>query len=330
VREICTDHGVALVLDEIQTGLGRTGRLFVCEEEGIAPDVLLLGKAIGGGLFPLSALLASVKSWDDGFALRHSSTFANNNVACRVGLAVIDALTSGGLCAEAARKGRHLLTRLERMAERYPAVAAAIRGKGLMSAIELRPLGERGAFLSFLAHQGLYPYAIAATIAEMASVLVLPTLGATSVILVAPPLVISDSELETAMNGIESVLGLLDRSPTKTILDALGAFERRPEATATTGGDRGMQGIKPRLRPDLPTPYYAFIVHYTRLHDVVTMDPELAVRQLRRYGGPLYPTESQARYKLKWAPDVVEREYLAARPFSLRGILDLMILTRSI
>jgi acetylornithine/succinyldiaminopimelate/putrescine aminotransferase/predicted amino acid dehydrogenase len=278
VREICADHGVALVLDEIQTGLGRTGQLFACQEEGITPDILLLGKALGGGLFPLSALLASAEFWDEGFALRHSSTFANNNVACRVGLAVVEALTSGGLCAEAARKGQRLLARLEHMAERYPAVVAAIRGKGLMSAIELRTLGERGAFLSFLTHQGLYPYAVAATIAEMAAVLVLPTLGATSVIRVAPPLVISDDELETAMNGIESVLGLLDRNPTKTILDALGAFERRPAAVTATGGARALTGIKPRLRPDLPTPDYAFIVHYTSLEDVVTMDPELAGR----------------------------------------------------
>jgi acetylornithine/succinyldiaminopimelate/putrescine aminotransferase/predicted amino acid dehydrogenase len=278
VREICNEHGVALVLDEIQTGLGRAGRLFACQEEGIAPDILLLGKALGGGLFPLSALLASAEFWDEGFALRHSSTFANNNVACRVGLAVIEALTSGGLCAEAARKGRRLLTRLARMAEQYPAVVAATRGKGLMSAIELRPTGDRGAFLSFLTHQGLYPYAVAATIAELASVLVLPTLGANGVLRVAPPLVISDDELETAMDGIESVLALLDRNPTKTILGALGAFEERPPVVAANGDDRPSTGMKPRLRPDLPPPDYAFVVHYTSLEDVVTMDPDLAGR----------------------------------------------------
>src|SRR6185436_13024000 len=136
---------------------------------------------------------------------------ANNNVACRVGLAVLEALTSGDLCAEAARKGERLLARLERMAERHPAVVAAVRGKGLMSAIELRSLDERGAFLSFLTHQGLYPYAVAATIAELASVLVLPTLGAANVLRVSPPLVISDGDLETALDGIESVVAALDR-----------------------------------------------------------------------------------------------------------------------
>src|SRR5262249_4248551 len=95
VRELCTRFGVALVLDEIQTGLGRTGRLFACEHEGVAPDVLLLAKALGGGLFPLGACLSSADFWDERFALRHSSTFANNNLACRAGCAVLDALTSG-------------------------------------------------------------------------------------------------------------------------------------------------------------------------------------------------------------------------------------------
>src|SRR5262249_40354671 len=71
---------------------------------------------------------------------------------------------------------------------------------------------------------------------------------------------------------------LLDRNPTKTILDALGAFERRPLLVTTNGSDRPLTGIKPRLRPDLPPPDYAFIVHYTSLEDVVTLDPELAGR----------------------------------------------------
>jgi acetylornithine/succinyldiaminopimelate/putrescine aminotransferase/predicted amino acid dehydrogenase len=275
VREICTRHGVALVLDEIQTGLGRTGRLFACEDEGIAPDVLLLGKALGGGLFPLSACLTSSEFWDDGFALKHSSTFANNNVACRVGLAVLEALTSGGLCAEAARKGERLLGRLRQMAERHPGIVATVRGRGLMSAIELRSLAERGALLSFLTHQGLYPYAVAATIAEIASVLVLPTLGAENVIRVAPPLVISDEQIDAAMDGIESVLDLLDRNPIKTILRALGALDPRPASVSRTGDRKPLSGVGPRLRPDLAAPDYAFVVHYTSVEDVVTMDPDL-------------------------------------------------------
>ena len=91
-RAACTRHGVALVADEIQTGLGRTGTLFACEREAVAPDVLLVAKALGGGLFPLGACLASERLWSDDFALRHLSTFANNNLACLAGIVTLRAL----------------------------------------------------------------------------------------------------------------------------------------------------------------------------------------------------------------------------------------------
>lgn len=286
VRNLCTQYGVALVLDEVQTGLGRTGRLFACQHEGIAPDVLLLGKALGGGLFPLSACLASAAFWDEGFALRHSSTFANNNVACRVGLAVLEALTSGGLSDDAARKGERLLARLGQLAQQHPRIVAAVRGRGLMGAIELRPLGEEGAFLSFLTHQGLYAYAVAATVAERASVLVLPTLGTGNVIRVAPPLVISDDELEMAMDGIEAVCSLLDRGPTEAIVRAIGALDEPAPAVAATRDEEPAVAIPPCVRREAPAPDYAFVAHYTTLEDVAAIDPSLgglAADELRRF-----------------------------------------------
>jgi acetylornithine/succinyldiaminopimelate/putrescine aminotransferase/predicted amino acid dehydrogenase len=305
-RELTARHGAALVFDEVQTGLGRTGRLFACEHEAVEPDILLLGKALGGGLFPLSACLASADFWDEGFALRHSSTFANNNVACRIGLAVLDQLTRGGLCDDVARKGKRLLAHLEQLADRFPHIVAAVRGKGLMSAIELRALGEESTFLSFLTHQGLYSYAVAATIAELASVLVLPTLGSGKVLRVAPPLVISDQELELAMDGIEAVFQLLDRNPLQTIIRALGVLDE-PVSNVPAAGDNkparsvarndksacgaardedSMSGLVPHLRLGAPRPDYAFIVHYTSLEDVVATDPYLrglGASELKRF-----------------------------------------------
>ena len=174
---LCTPHGVALVLDEVQTGLGRTGRLFACEHEGVAPDVLLVGQGARRRPVPPRRLPRVGACWDERFALRHSSTFANNNVACRVGLAVLDALTRGGLCAEAARKGKRLLARLEQLAERYPSHRCGPRPRPHDRHRAPTAWREEGAFLSFLDHQGLYAYAVAATVAENAGVLVLPTLG---------------------------------------------------------------------------------------------------------------------------------------------------------
>ncbi|HYL59721.1 MAG TPA: aminotransferase class III-fold pyridoxal phosphate-dependent enzyme [Candidatus Acidoferrales bacterium] len=284
VRELCSRYGVALVLDEIQTGLGRTGKLFACEHDDVAPDVMVLGKGLGGGLFPLSACLASAEMWDEGFALRHSSTFANNNVACRVGLAVLEHLISGGVCADVARKGERLNARLAELAGRHPRTIDAVRGRGLMSAIEFRPLAERGALLSLLAHQGLYAYAVAGTIAELASVLVLPTLGETSVLRIAPALTIGDRELDAAIEGIESVIELLDRNPTQTIVRALGALDGSKVACAAVATKPHV--ITPRVRSDTPRPDFAFIVHYTSIEDVLATDPDLiglSPHQLTRF-----------------------------------------------
>lgn len=275
VRTLCSRHGVALVLDEIQTGLGRTGRLFACEHDGIAPDILLLGKALGGGLFPLSCCFTSEAFWDDGFALRHSSTFANNDIACRVGLAVLETLSGEGFCAQVARRGEQLLAGLDDLARRYPTLIDAVRGRGLMCAIELRhPSEQQGSFLSYLVHQGLYSYAVAATIAELGSVLVLPTLGKSDVIRIAPPLVITEAELDQALDAMDRVFHALEQDAARTILHAIGAFEGRGRAV------KGMfPGPSPLLSPRLPStapaPRFAFLIHYTRSEDVALTNPTL-------------------------------------------------------
>src|SRR5437660_2558536 len=187
VRDLCTRYGIALVLDEIQTGLGRTGRLFYCEHEGVVPDLLLLSKAIGGGIFPLGACLVAAGLWDARFGLTHSSTFANNNIACGVGLAVLETLTRHGLCEQVTRKGARLLHGLRRLATRYPQTIAEVRGCGLLCAIQLQPVGsDAGLLRSYLYHQGLYAYAIAAMLAERESILVLPALGEANVLRVTP------------------------------------------------------------------------------------------------------------------------------------------------
>jgi acetylornithine/succinyldiaminopimelate/putrescine aminotransferase/predicted amino acid dehydrogenase len=274
VRSLCSQYGVALVLDEIQTGLGRTGRLFACEHDGIVPDVLLLGKALGGGMFPLSGCFSSAEFWDESFSLLHSSTFANNNIACRVGLTVLETLKSEAFCAEVSRRGARLMHRLDQMANRYPQLIAAVRGRGLMSAIELRcPDEQQGTFLSFLVNQGLYSYAVAATMAELGSVLVLPTLGKSDVIRITPPLIISEQELELALDAIDEVFQALQQDTTSTILRAIGAFDGFPLAVNAAPNQAPL--LTPRVPKGAAKPQYAFLVHYTRPEDIVVTNPSL-------------------------------------------------------
>jgi acetylornithine/succinyldiaminopimelate/putrescine aminotransferase/predicted amino acid dehydrogenase len=280
-RELCTRHGVALVLDEIQTGLGRTGRLFACEEEGVVPDVLLAGKGLGGGLFPLAACLVADSWWDERFALGHSSTFANNNVAAAVGLAVLRVLagdSSGpGLVARAAARGERLGAGLRRLAARYPRVVAEARGRGLLWALELQPADEaQGLLLGYLQHQGLYAYAAAAVLAEQSSVLALPTLGTSNVLRIAPPLIVSEEEIDLIVDGVESMCGKLARNPCETIVRSFGWLraEERARAAARTPAP-----VPPPLPARSGAPdrrRWVFLVHYTRPEDVRVTEPGLA------------------------------------------------------
>ncbi|HXT99585.1 MAG TPA: aminotransferase class III-fold pyridoxal phosphate-dependent enzyme, partial [Polyangia bacterium] len=286
-RELCTRHGVALVLDEIQTGLGRTGRLFACEHEGVTPDVLLIGKGLGGGLFPLSACLVADEWWDERFALGHSSTFANNNVAAAVGLAVLRALAGDGdtpgLVARAGARGERLGAGLRRLAARYPRVVVEARGRGLLWALQLRPAEEaQGLLLGYLQHQGLYAYAAAAVLAEQSSVLALPTLGSANVLRIAPPLVVSDEEIDLIVDGIESMCGKLARNPCETIVRNMGwlrselSDDAAPDARANRPPPTPAPMPPPRLGARGDHRRWAFLIHYTRPEDVWVTEPGLA------------------------------------------------------
>jgi len=133
LRKICDQHGILLVADEIQTGLGRTGKMFAVEHWGIVPDIICLAKALGGGL-PLGAMIAraDVMTWSVG---AHTSTFGGNPVACAAGLALLDLLETG-LVERAAEIGKHLRSGLEELANEHSLIGE-VRGLGMMLAIEM-------------------------------------------------------------------------------------------------------------------------------------------------------------------------------------------------
>lgn len=134
VREICTRHDVLLICDEVQTGLGRTGRLLACEHEGVVPDGLMLGKALGGGLLPVSAFLAREDVMGVFRPGDHGSTFGGNPLAAAVGLAALQLLVDDDLSARAAVLGVRLVQGLRAL--RHPAIRE-VRGLGLLVGVEL-------------------------------------------------------------------------------------------------------------------------------------------------------------------------------------------------
>ncbi|QOY73245.1 MULTISPECIES: aspartate aminotransferase family protein [unclassified Pseudomonas] len=147
LRDHCTRHGWLMMLDEIQTGIGRTGAWFAFQHEGIVPDVMTLAKGLGNGV-PIGACLARAAVAALFTPGSHGSTFGGNPLACRVGCTVLDIIHEQGLLQNAAHQGEHLLARLRMELDGHPHVRA-IRGKGLMIGIELaspyRDLAQRAA-----------------------------------------------------------------------------------------------------------------------------------------------------------------------------------------
>lgn len=182
--DICKEHNVLFMADEIQTGLGRTGKMFGCDWEGIKPDVYILGKALGGGIVPVSAVIADESVLGVFEPGSHGSTFGGNPLACAVALASLDVLAGEDLVHRSDELGRYLLERLRQI--RNPEVRE-VRGKGLLIGVELkakaRPYCER---------------------LMKAGILAKETHG--NVIRFAPPLIITGEELNWALERIQPVL----------------------------------------------------------------------------------------------------------------------------
>ena len=140
LRAVCDEYGLMLGMDEVQSGMGRTGKLFAHEWAGIAPDVMSLAKGIAGG-FPLGAVLAKEFVAKNMVPGTHGSTFGGNPLACAAGNAVLDVILAPGFLADVDRKGRRLRAALDRIARDYPAVFEDARGLGLLLGLKCRAAG---------------------------------------------------------------------------------------------------------------------------------------------------------------------------------------------
>lgn len=224
-KEICTSYGILLVLDEVQTGLGRTGSLFACEQERVKPDVLVLAKALGGGIMPVGACLSSAEAYSEDFGLKHSSTFAGNSLACRVGLKVLDLLTTDhcNLLKVITKRGNMLKSGLIELKKKYPRQISAVRGRGLMLGLEFNMDRDiyPGSLLGVMAEQELLTPAISSYLLNVEKIRVAPTLNGNAVIRIEPPLIISEEECRQALDGLQSMLEILSMGNTARFLSYL-------------------------------------------------------------------------------------------------------------
>jgi putrescine aminotransferase len=137
-RELCTKYGALLIADEVQTGMGRTGKLWGVDHWNVVPDIMCLGKSLGGGVMPLSAFIASAKVWEVMIPnpIIHSTTFGGNPLACAAGMAALEVTLSEDLPGQAATKGVLVLAALNDLKRRYPQVLKEVRGRGLLIGME--------------------------------------------------------------------------------------------------------------------------------------------------------------------------------------------------
>lgn len=138
LRALCDEHGLLLILDEVQCGFGRTGKFFAHEWAGITPDLMAVAKAIGGG-FPLGACLARAEMAECMVPGTHGSTYGGNPLACTVGNAVLDKVLAPGFIDHANEMGAKLNWHLQQLAQRFPGLVVEVRGKGLMAGLKITP-----------------------------------------------------------------------------------------------------------------------------------------------------------------------------------------------
>ncbi len=187
LRKLCDETGALLILDEVQCGMGRTGRLFAHEWAGVSPDIMMVAKGIGGG-FPLGAVLATEAAAQGMTAGTHGSTYGGNPLACAVGAAVTEIVADPAFLAEVSRKGAFLRQRLEALVAAHPDVFEAVRGQGLILGLRTR-----------IAPADF----VAAGYAE--GVLTVP--AADSVVRILPALTISDDEIAEAVRRLDAAAG---------------------------------------------------------------------------------------------------------------------------
>lgn len=188
-KEVCTKHNVLFVADEVQTGVARTGRLIACDHESVKPDILILGKALSGGVYPVSAVLARdeiMLSIEPG---EHGSTFGGNPVACAVATAALTVVKEEGLAERAEHLGQIFRKRMEQIDS---PLITTVRGKGLLNAVVIKPFGN---------NKTAYDVCLAL---KEAGVLAKQTHG--DIIRFAPPLVIMETQLNEACDIIEKVI----------------------------------------------------------------------------------------------------------------------------
>ena len=193
IRQLCDKHGLLLIFDEVQTGLGRTGTLFAYEQLGVTPDIMTLAKALGNGL-PIGAMLTTETIAASLVPGSHASTFGGNPVAAAAAVEVLKTLVAEGFLEQVQEKSSYFMGRLETVAKAFPSLASGVRGKGLLLGLVLT---ERGIEHGLVIVQQMFEQGV------------LINFAGNTVLRFVPPLVVSTDEIDTMIDRLTQVLRTL-------------------------------------------------------------------------------------------------------------------------
>jgi acetylornithine/succinyldiaminopimelate/putrescine aminotransferase/predicted amino acid dehydrogenase len=213
---LCKEFGTLLVLDEVQSGLGRSGRMFGFQREvGLEPDIILLAKALGGGLVPLGAMLCTASAWTAAFGAYHSSTFANSHLSCVIGSAVVDELLANdcAIVRNASEVGAYFRAKLDEIANRYPQSYLCATGEGLMQGLVLQPWTSRSSyFTAHASHLGYSVPLIAGYLLNEHKVVTAPVFNQSRTLRLQPALTIGKSEIDRITDALDDVGRALEKN----------------------------------------------------------------------------------------------------------------------
>ena len=234
-RELCTKYGTLLIIDEVQTGLGRTGKLFASEHENVVPDILCLAKSLGGGVVPIGASVTTPEIWDKAYgamdnALLHTSTFGGNSRAMAAGIAALNAIIEADLAGKAVENGRYLMDEIRDLGDKHQLITG-IRGKGLLIGIEFsKPAGLVDRITKGAASKLSTEYLGAMVAGELLNrhrIITAYTLNNPNVIRLEPPLIVTKTEIDTLVEALDEVFTRnrshirMALSSTKTVMGSL-------------------------------------------------------------------------------------------------------------
>lgn len=276
VREICRRYNVLLILDEIQTGLGRSGQLFASQIEQIEPDIMLLAKALGGGLVPLGVCISTSGVWNDEFGSLHSSTFANNNLTCTVGCAVIDYLLADdqAVIKRVKEKGEYLIEKLGDLAGRYPDVIKEVRGRGLIVGVEFHPPQDSDSYdMAYMCEAGGFTALLCGFLLNVYHIRLAPFLNNSMTLRLEPSLLIEYEEIDYLLQALDDLCKILHYRDYSLLYRFVIGDTARPGR---------FTDYRPQSRANRSSPLsdneeikgrFAFIIHYPGPEDIIANNP---------------------------------------------------------